>query len=333
MVHGHSEEEESILSCSQVVYSWDAQKADHGINYLGNKLHPAIFSWVLPFVDSLLDYGEALEPVITDVINVLWNQVNLGLQKRPFLNLVSLLDASQPSQAQPFPSQPSMLSDLTDHALWYLAEIVELLFSNERYSYLLKERSRWLPALTSAAMLISQQSRSSKKLSLSRSPITFPFSPRSACCGSTTHLPSSLLASSKALHGILSSSVSQDLPQVDIEQLTFLLGSKPHFVPSRRPSLGSKKPPTRDSLQAAVTAVLTKCHSQQDMVGPFLTLRQLSPTGHRQMCRVKQEPGSEATAQGRQRLASQKEAYSKKSENSGKGSGSDTSDVSSEGMM
>ena len=331
--HNHQEEEEA-LSCSQVVYNWDAQKSRTVSNkehHPGSKLHPTIFSWVLPFVESLLDYGEALEPVTINVINVLWDLVNLGLQKKPVLNLDSLLDASQLSQAQPFPMQPSMLSDLTDHALQYLAEVVELLFSNERYSFLLKEKSRWLPALTSAGILMGQQSRrSTKKLSLSRSPIAFTINPRSPLCGSTSHLPSSLLASSKTLHSILNSCVSQSLPQVDIVQFTCMLSPKLNLA-SSRPS--SKKPPTRDSLQAAVTAVLSKCLSGQDIVGPFLTLSQSSLTGVRQVCKVKQEPGSEAKPQDMEKLVGQKEACPKQRRSSYmKGSGSDTSDVSTEGV-
>ena len=280
------------MSCSQMVYSWSG-----AADKLVSKFSSELFSWILPFVDSLLDYGGVLELLLVSVVNFLCNLVHFGCHTLS-LNVDALLDSVPDfSMLDLFPP----LSDLANNALSSLAQVIDLLFMKERYAFLLKVKQKWLPILTAAALAKTLCASSSIKKSsiLNLSQDTSSQSP-------------SLFQSAKVLHGIISSSTTS-LSQEDALLFTTFLSS--NF--SSSVAICSS-----DQLCDGVTAVLEECDSHQDILGPFLCLRQSSPINRTvSVDIVKHEPVSN---EDRSQVDQQKPANL---------SGSDTPDMSSEGKF
>lgn len=279
------------MSCSQVVYSWGG-----AADKLVCKFSSELFSWILPFADSLLDYGGVLESVLVSIVNFICNLVHFGCHTTPSLN-VDAFD-SVPDFSMLVLSPP--LSDLANNALSSLAQVVDLLFMKERYAFLLKFKQKWLPILTAAALLKNWHASSSLKnssiLNLSQD----------------TSCHSSLLQSAKVLHGFISSSTTS-LSQEDTLLFTTFLSS--NFS-------SSVTIPSSDQLCNGVTTVLEECESHQDISGPFLCLQQSSPVSRAAPINiVKQEL---VNSEDRSQVGQQKPANL---------SGSDTPDMSSEGKV
>ena len=77
------------------------------------------FTWINPFLQSLLDFGEAAH----EAIDALFHAVHS------------------------FPNQGSNLSPLFNESLFTLSEMVQLLFSKRAYSIMYRFKAKWLPAV------------------------------------------------------------------------------------------------------------------------------------------------------------------------------------------
>ena len=256
------------MSCSQVVYNWSV--ADKVVG----KYSPELFSWVLPFVDSLFDYGDVVESVLINIVNFLCNLVHFGCHT-PSLDVDALLDSCP--EISLLALSPS-LSDLANNALSSLAQVVDLLFMKERFAFLLKVKQNWLPILTAAALVRSWCDTTSESFSLKKSPISFLFNSSQ----DTSYQAPSLFQSAKVLHSIISSSTIS-LSQEDAVLFTTFLS----------PNLSSNtKIPSSDQFCDAVTAVLQECDSQQDILLKDLFLQQSSSVSRAMAVVdiVKQEP-------------------------------------------
>ena len=112
---------------SQVVYEFleetlDAQpaKSMSSVDTTNSVHHQRLpFTWIIPFLQSLLDFGEAAY----EAIDVLFHAVHS------------------------FPNQGSNLSPLFNESLFTLSEMVQLLFSKRAYSIMYRFKAKWLPAV------------------------------------------------------------------------------------------------------------------------------------------------------------------------------------------
>ena len=77
------------------------------------------FSWIVPFLQSLLDFGEAAYEAIETLF----------------------------SAVHSFPCDPSEHSPLFNETLFTLSQMVELLFSKKAFSIMYNFRDQWLPAV------------------------------------------------------------------------------------------------------------------------------------------------------------------------------------------
>ena len=80
------------------------------------------FTWIIPFLQSLLDFGEAAD----EAIDVLFHAVHS------------------------FPNQGTKPSPLFNESLFTLSEMVQLLFSKKAYSIMYRFKIEWLPAVNLA---------------------------------------------------------------------------------------------------------------------------------------------------------------------------------------
>lgn len=81
--------------------------------------HRLPFTWIVPFLQSLLDFGEAAYKAI----NTLFHAVHS------------------------FPIQNSNLSPLFNESLFTLSQMVQLLFSKRAYTIMYRFKAKWLPAV------------------------------------------------------------------------------------------------------------------------------------------------------------------------------------------
>ena len=278
------------LSCSQVVYNWGAQRSKVKSSSLWSSSNYSLvlFSWFLPFMESLFSYGDVVEPVFVGVMNVLCNMVLVGNQQTQLGDLDSLLD-TVPAYST-LVLTPS-LSEFTEHALLYLAQVVNLFFTKERYSFLLAEKSKWLPMLTAVALLKGQI----KSISTKRSPVSLLFRSLSQ---DVPQLPFYLVWSLKALHCIISSSSSHSMLHANrtVPLVAFLSPKLHHSA-----NFGINTP-SSESVQAAVTAALSECDSQQDIMGPFLYLQKPIQVSRPVSTEVKKEPEGESVIDTRKEI-------------------------------
>lgn len=118
---------------SQVVYEFleealDAQQCRSHSNAspvaaTGSVHHQRLpFSWIIPFLQSLLDFGETAH----DTISTLFDAVHS------------------------FPKKGDDLSPLFNESLYTLSQMVELLFFKKAYSILYRFRAKWLPGVQMA---------------------------------------------------------------------------------------------------------------------------------------------------------------------------------------
>lgn len=81
--------------------------------------HRLPFTWIIPFLQSLLDFDDAAYKAIDTLFQAVHS----------------------------FPSQDSNLSPLFNESLFILSQMVQLLFSKRQYSVMYRFRAKWLPAV------------------------------------------------------------------------------------------------------------------------------------------------------------------------------------------
>lgn len=287
---------DDFMSCSQVVYDFGSKRNVSALEKLPgslqkNKLSEAsgtrcniLFSWVVPFINSLLDYGDVLKESIVNVFLALHNMLHISLSKNS-CTLISdkLLEASELIQLPP--SDMSSISEPADQILLCLSQLVELLFTKEHYSLLLEVKTHWLPHLVAVAILPRHNLLPSQKPFLCNSPISPFLLSSQPVNGKTT---SSHSVCSKALRSILHCSVARTLPNCNRENLVSYLTPASCYNRGKKLSLSCMQRPSHSSLTEAILAVLRSCLAQQDIVGPFLPYKASSQS--RSTVVVKKEP-------------------------------------------
>ena len=212
---------------SQLVYETSRRVFDKEAD---NTLLSSALNWMVPFVHSLLDFGELMLETVTLLLRWL-NYVYTSL-------LAGQCTFELPSTAFQF----SSLSDrdiaklatlpLANELLLQLSQIVELLYAKEAAVFLLYFKSNWLPLITNTVCV--------------------------SCGDSTLHKLSSVLHIVSLLISILSSEISTHLP--NSKDLCSVLVGVREYMQNGRPVVVRI---SKEVLSKVLTSLLSEHHSLQ----------------------------------------------------------------------
>ena len=141
-------QEEDDISSSQLVYSWDCDRSEvEGRHQCAPHCHQLVaLSWTIPFVQSLLDFGDEATEVVKSVLSKV-NSIFLSSMEK----LVECDDSSSHSSRQ---SQLLANSRLCNESLLVLSRLVDLLFSKEQFPLLLSLKPYWTTGIAQGVFFI-----------------------------------------------------------------------------------------------------------------------------------------------------------------------------------
>ena len=198
---------------------------------------PVALTWIMPFVLSILQFGDLMEPVVRSTLVALCSIYMTSLSSKPCLKSSMLLGLAIPQfQRALCPNRK-----LSNCCLLLLAQLIEILFTKEAYSLLLKEKSKWLPIISSASENIF-------KLLNDRQSELLP----------------SLVAVRKTIFSLINCPVGRRLPQHTRLVIFFSPKLKQQFTKMQ------STPPAKNVIDEAILNVLEECLSKQDILGPFI---------------------------------------------------------------
>lgn len=255
---------------SQMVYDWSStihsgSSSDNpksAYREPSTKVHTA-FSWIHPFVASLLEFGKVAEKPSTLSLSF----AGCVLGQKPSLGDENNLWESLPSLDHSITLAVLRECRMYNQCLLSLSQLVHLLFTRERFSLMLETKDSWLPLISTATALFCSAARN-------------PRSPRRSFVYSignvatTPAIPGSLTNASKVTVGILNSSVGRKSSHA--AAIVTLINQCSNNTPlqlSRRRAVNNQAVSTKlnaDSISFALQQVIETCLSNQDLEGPFL---------------------------------------------------------------
>ena len=264
---------DELLSLSQMVYGWDSNDC-HPDNpeaayqeRSSTKVHTA-FSWLCPFVNSLLEFGQAAEKPAALSLNlasrILGQETSVGNES-----------VSVPGLNKPMTFELLKECLTYDQCLLFLSQLVHLLFAHERYLLLLNTKESWLALISSAMVLFCNSSKTHRAPRRS-----FMFSVSSA--SPVPVLPTSLTSVSKVTLEILKSSAGRRVPGA--VSIVNLINQHTNNTPLQLRSRRGLGGPATSSLldvsgiSAVLVQVLDACLFSQDLEGPYLPFERGEPT-------------------------------------------------------
>lgn len=300
-----STNEDDWITNSQLVYDWDGEmpspcnspkttrsQADMDSPELfittgrnsAEQLRVATFSWIVPFVQSLLDFGSMMSDTIGSVFTALHSIFTKSLAGSKNFEYFEI-------NSSPNTSKEPSLSKLTssvicNESLLILSRLVELIFSKEGFIFLLNFQRKWLPVITKALSMLLCSSKSA-----SHPGSGFQRTLHGLDLQAGQPLPSSLSHIVTLSINILSSAEARELPKSNVF-LSALSSFSPKVQPStlvqpnaRHTSTASGMSPLhRKAIAKATTAprehelsdhfltILRKCHENQGSFNLFASL-------------------------------------------------------------
>ena len=268
-------DQEDWVSNSQMVYEWSTRTLSPTLPSSSHDSskdedtcspHVVVFMWVLPFIHSLLEFGNVLENDISQVLSAIRSIFSLSLCPKPYFKVSILTGLVSLSRQRIEPSElleHLSIDGLSNKSLHIIAQLIEMLFTNEKFSFLLEEKKKWLPIFSSVCEVIL-----SGKLSVgSTSPCSQSFKLASSV------LPSSIVAVRKTMYIFFNNSVGQQCEiysQVVVYFSPKLNRSTLFTPPLASNSISVPQKLTVENLQEAILNILKIYKSNQDITGPFL---------------------------------------------------------------
>ena len=274
-------DQEDWVSNSQMVYEWSTRtlsptlpSSSHDSRSKDEDAcspHVVVFMWVLPFIHSLLEFGDVLKNYISQVLSAISSIFSLSLSPKPYFKVSILTGLVNLPRQRTEPSEllaHLSIDGLSNKSLHILAQLIEMLFTNGRFSFLLEEKKKWLPIFSSVCEVVL-----SGKLS---GDSTYPCSQSFKLASSV--LPSSIVAVRKTMYTFFNNSVGQQCEIYSLVVVYFSpkLNRSTLFTPPLASNSMSVPQLTVENLQEAVLNILKTYQSNQDITGPFL------PFGHLQ---------------------------------------------------
>lgn len=288
-------EDDWIMSNSQLVYKWDGEapsasnrlprqtefespeiSVTQGRNSAG-KLHTAVFSWAVPFVQSLLDFGIMMTGTIGSVFTALhsiFTKSIAGDKDFEYFNI-----NTSPSK-EPISLSISKLVDsiICNESLLTISRLVELLFAKDGFIFLLELQNKWLPLFTETISMLLSSSQCATTDSSGMQHGLNPLKGQS--------LPSSISHIVSLCINMLNSAEAKRLPKSS-NFLSALSAYGPKVrapIPvqtntrllHRKPSVKGSAAPRAQELSHHFLAILRKCHENQGSFSLFDSLRQNS---------------------------------------------------------
>lgn len=289
------------VSNSQLVYSWSVgpRSKKPGINTrckgkrtdldsheslkrsVTGKLHNAAFAWMVPFVNSLLDFGDIMADTIGSVILALNSMLQLSLSGQ--VNFQYFHFTSE-APVNVDISSVSKLANclLCNEALLVLSKTVEHLISNHAHILLVKFHRYWLPVTSKSISLLLQ--------SCSNAVASSPRVQRVGRVVAVNDVPSSLGYIAKVASRILTSpTVGKQMSSI-VDTLSLYSPLQTHRAlqqprltlkaKGKHPSSTTTYPhsgtvfPTAQEISEHLLTILKKLSSYQESFSPFLLISQ-----------------------------------------------------------
>ena len=296
-------EDDWTMSNSQLVYKWDGETRSasnrlqrqaelespelliaQGRNSAG-QLRKAAFSWVVPFVQSLLDFGDMMTDTIKSVFTALHSIFTLSIAGDKNFEYFHI--NTSPGK-MPISLSISKLFDsvICNESLLTLSRLVELLFAKDGFIFLWKLQNKWLPLFTETISMLLCSSKCAQP-------------PDSSRLQRTQH-PSSISHIVSICINMLNSAEAKKLPK-SCNFLSVLTAFSPKVrasIPVRtniRPLFRKHTSvPGARELSDHFIKILRKCHENQGSFSLFASLCQnSSPTNTPSQISPSEQPPSD----------------------------------------
>ena len=319
-----SASEDDWITNSQMVYDWDGETPSPcsstkttrrqtemdspelfittGRNSAG-QLRVATFSWIIPFVQSLLDFGSMMSDTIGSVFTALhsiYTKSMAGDKNFEYFDINS----------SPITTKDPSISKLTtsvicNESLLTLSRLVELIFSKEGFIILLNFQRKWLPLVTKAlsVLLCSSKSTSHPASGFQRTLDLQICQPHPSSLSHIVTLSINILNSAEARglpkSNVFLSAVSSFSPKVQpstsVQPTLRHTSTASGMSPLHRKAIAkATTAPRQHELSDHFLTILRKCHESQGSFNLFASLCQsASPSNTQSQRSPSEQPHNE----------------------------------------